>query len=752
MKRPFAVIGITYLISQSVAAYFGASFALAAAISFILCLIVYLFFSEKRNEVLITGLITATVAMLAFFAYSKLHVERMIPLEGNTVYIEGRIAEEPETRYGRYYYVIRTNCISESDMPQNTKIRVSSASSLEADYSDVFKGTVTFSSMRCDNDYYAHKQMLSSGITATAYLSNDCGYSISEGKGDIYSIAIMARRLLKDNIGDLYPDETGDILIGMMTGDDSRIDPRIVNAFRNTGIAHILAISGLHLTLLAGAVTWFLRRFLINRKIIAAIVIAVSWFFASIAGFPISSLRAAIMITVMLIGVIFDRQHSPLNSLGIAILLICIFNPYAAANAGLMMSFSATFGLIEAAPRINRYVLKKTLVDKSDITTSVLRSIISAFVTSATASLFILPASVLCFGKVSLMSPIANVLLIPLAEVFLVFGMIAVFLCFFGSIGTTIAYFFMTADWFIGKIVLAVTEYFNRFPDTVLNTGAGIGVTLTVFGCVLIGVVWAVRFRNSKHRKKAFLAGVFSCLAIVTVWYCSEIVLKDTRTVTVYSVGDSAMILARDGEHTVLLGAGGDSYGVTLAKYDMNDKGISDISALVLTDMSESGASCADSLIQTMEPQKVFTLSDGYYCDNIEYMTEKYNTPLGSSENIAVSSGEVTVSNLTDDCGLIWSQIECGKLNVLVCPRNGNIKDCPFGLKYDSVIFTDSIPEGAKTLDSKSYIICSEYRTGARLKNQLMSMNFENVYCTGTDGNIELAFRDGRLLIGGENI
>ncbi len=750
MKRPFAVIGITYLLSQAVAAYLGSAFALVCALTALLILVIYRFLVEKRNTAVIAVLITASIAMFVSFAYTKMYVNNVVPVEGQTAYIKGQIIEEPYEQYGRYYYVIKTESIDADGVRQKIKIRVSSGTYIDAEYSDVFEGEVCFTDYSSENSYTSQKRLLAKGILATAYLPGDSVYTISSAKGGLYSYAISFRNTLKDTINDLYPDETGDILIAMMTGDEGNVDNDIISAFRNTGLAHIIAVSGLHLSLLALAVTKLLRKFLLNRKIIAAIVCAICWFYVAVAGFPMSAVRAAVMITVMLFGVLVDRLHTPLNSLGLAVLVICLTNPYAAIDAGLLMSFSSTFGLLVAAPEINRYLQRVIFKNKMGIATSILRNIVSAVTTSLTAGIFILPASVLYFGKVSLLSPITNLCLISLSELFLGLGMITVFIGLFGSFGRFIAYPIMAVNWLVGKIILGVVELFDSIPGAVLNTGKN--TAIVVFGCVIIGVIWGLLFGCSKQRKRAFAASAFCCVVITSVWFYSGMILNDSKEITVYNVGNAAMVMANDRKSAILLGAGGDSYSVTLAQYDMQDKGISEITALVLTDMSASGAGRAKDIIENMKPCEVFAINDGFYRDTVEYTANKQSVPLSSSVNRSVSSGSVTVSNLTDSEGNIWSLIECGEMSVIVCPTGGNCLECPFGYSFDALIMTNEIPACVTAVNAKAYIICAEYQSGAVMVSQLMARGLKNVYCTGINGNIELAVRDGRLYIGGENI
>ncbi len=749
MKRPFAVIGITYLLSQAVAAYLGSSFALVTAISAIVITVLYLLACEKRNTVVVTVAVTVSIAMLVSFAYTKLYVEKVVPVEGQTVEIRGQVIEEPYEQYGRFYYILKTEMINADGIRHKIKIRVSSSKYVDAEYADIFEGVVTFTSYSNENSYASQKRLLAKGILATAYLSDDSEYVISAGKSGFYSHAISFRNKLKDTIKALYSDETGDLLIAMITGDESNISSDTLSSFRNTGIAHIIAVSGLHMSLLAFAVTKLLRKLLINRKIIATIVSAVCWFYVAVAGFPVSSIRAAIMISVMLFGVLVDRLHTPLNSMGIALLIICLTNPYAAIDAGLLMSFSSTLGLLVAAPPLSRFLNRILFKEKSGIVVGILRKIVNAASTALTAGIFILPASVLYFGKVSLLSPLVNLCVVSLAEVFLGLGMFTVFIAMLGSVGGFIAYPLMTVDWLFGKIIIGIIKLFDAIPISTVNTGKN--TALVVFGCVLIGVVWALLFANSKEKRKSLVVAAFCCVSICFVWFFCERLLTDTKAVTAYNVGNAAVVTAVDGKSVIMLGAGGDSYAVTLAQYSMQDRGITELTALVLTDLSDSGASCSKAVIENMNPCEVFAIDGGFYRDTVEYVTNEKSIKLHDVENKAIITGNIRLECLRDIDDLLWIEIDCGNMSVLVCPEGGNALNCPFEADFDAVIMTD-VPACIAAIDAGVYILCAEYDSGAALVSQLMARGIRNVYCTGIGGNIEIAEREGRLYIGGDSL
>lgn len=140
---------------------------------------------------------------------------------------------------------------------------------------------------------------------------------------------------------------------------DDFIDPQVRQDFRDSGISHLLAVSGTHIVILTGFVMLLLRR--LKGKIWIKNLIAAGFvfFFMALTGFTPSVVRAGIMMLVVLFGGILRRQSDPLNSLGLSALLLTVPNPYAAAGIGLLMSFSATLGIILLAGRLDRAMVSR---------------------------------------------------------------------------------------------------------------------------------------------------------------------------------------------------------------------------------------------------------------------------------------------------------------------------------------------------------------------------------------------------------
>lgn len=152
----------------------------------------------------------------------------------------------------------------------------------------------------------------------------------------------------------LRPD-TQRFVITMLTGDRAYADDSLTEEFADAGIAHILALSGLHLAIIGIIFSSLLLPLNLfpGQKWRWLILIASLWVFTLVTGAAPSTVRACVMATLFYAGMMVERIHSPLNSLAAAVILILLFNPLAVTDAGLQMSVVCVAALIFFSDRVN---------------------------------------------------------------------------------------------------------------------------------------------------------------------------------------------------------------------------------------------------------------------------------------------------------------------------------------------------------------------------------------------------------------
>lgn len=252
------------------------------------------------------------------------------------------------------------------------------------------------------------------------------GYSTSHTRLKSYELDGLQQHTqrLRQMIGNILeaqlPPSQAAIAKGMLIGDPSGIDEASFDAIRKSGIAHIIAISGMHIVVVI-ALIFFLARQLLSRlgnfsvthdikKVAAVISLIVTFAYLQITGSPVSAERAYLMSAIVLLGVIIEREPNPQRGITIAAIFLLIVYPESLFSPGLQMSFAACYTLIAC---YNSFALKRLKGGKFAVALSYLMRIT---ISTLVAGMATAPFVVFHFYQFSTYSILTNLLAIPLSD------------------------------------------------------------------------------------------------------------------------------------------------------------------------------------------------------------------------------------------------------------------------------------------------------------------------------------------------
>ena len=187
------------------------------------------------------------------------------------------------------------------------------------------------------------------GYAATTFVDlEDDRYSQLLPLQEDNDIGRFFMRLRSDLLARIRPHESSSqdfaLVAAMLLGDKSRLSQETKNEYAATGVAHVLALSGLHVSILISIVTLLLSG--MGKKKRGCVTLVLLWGFAFLVGMPVSLLRVSLIFTMITIAQMIDRDTVPLNSLFAAALIILIFSPQSLYDIGFQLSFSAVFFII----------------------------------------------------------------------------------------------------------------------------------------------------------------------------------------------------------------------------------------------------------------------------------------------------------------------------------------------------------------------------------------------------------------------
>ena len=331
-------------------------------------------------------------------------------------------------------------------------------------------------------DYLAGKHIHSYMTTAEVTILPGVG-------GNPFSRAMYA---IKDrsleNVYKMFPDPESSLLAGVLLGVDTGLTRELQQAFKNTGTAHIIAISGFNISIIAGLFVTFFSKFLGPRRgaILAILGIA---FYTALVGADAAVVRAAIMGSLALFARQVGRRQFALNTLLAVALLMCMWNPLYIWDVGFQLSFFATLGLIlyatpfsDAANQlITRYFPTSAAEKFVELFSEFVLLTLAAQVTT-------IPIMAYHFQRISLVSFIANPFILPAQPAVMILGGLAVLLSFIwlplGQVAAWVAWPFVV-------YTIRMVEIFDSIPHgTIVLGDLSIWFVIAVYA-VLFAVTFA---------------------------------------------------------------------------------------------------------------------------------------------------------------------------------------------------------------------------------------------------------------------
>lgn len=365
------------------------------AIIFILCTI----FRKKKLQIftLIFAAAFSCGATYCFFTVEKLKV---CDVNTENLYnITGTVTEKGASAYGEY--IILDNATADG-----TRLSGKVIAYLPEVYGEFCDTgyTVSFSTKLKFSEPFAYGKLSYNAeqnvkYTCTPYTLISSTYR--------FSLFGELRSLIRDTLYDNLSYDTASVCYGMLLGDTRNVDDEALDNFRYGGIAHLFAVSGLHIGLIYGIFAFILKRFRLNKYVSACLLLFTIIFYAGICGFSLSSVRAVVMCAATMFARLFYLKSDGLNNLAFAVFVILLISPLNLFSVGFQLSVSAIGGILLLSNGIKRTLIKIKSPDK----------IASGVGMTLGAQAGTLPVMTASFGYVSGAGLVLNILIIPLITV-----------------------------------------------------------------------------------------------------------------------------------------------------------------------------------------------------------------------------------------------------------------------------------------------------------------------------------------------
>lgn len=400
--------------------------------------------------------------ILLIMAYDSLGKDEGFAYIGKTLSLTGRIKEikSYDVPFGERSYRLKVKADSDEINAFILKIKESDLfagcnlhNDVDIDLSELSK-RLYGRKISCTGSFEAFDGELNPGqFDAASYYKNEGYTGILNAENirivkeeESFSPDIYLHRLnlaISDKYKKILGDKNAGSLSAMVLGDKRGLDEEIKELYQENSISHLLSISGLHISLLGGAVFLFLRRLKVSFSfplITSSIILII---YGAFTGFSVSTSRAIVMMSVLFISFVIGKSYDLPSGLALAALILIVMNHRVIYQSGFLLSFFAVIGIFYIMPEL-LYIFKVDIYHKRGIIKG-LHLLLASIISSISILLATLPIVLNNFYEVSLTGILLNIIVIPLMSLVVITGLLGGFVALVSEI--------------LGSFILGITHY-----------------------------------------------------------------------------------------------------------------------------------------------------------------------------------------------------------------------------------------------------------------------------------------------------
>ncbi len=459
-----------------------------------------------------------------------------------------------------------------------------------------FKLRMTTPAGQKDSAYYR-----GSGCFVVATQKSEIALTQSE-RGDVWFLPARAGRAALEHIRQFFPADTAPFAQALLLGNTSDLNYAVDTSLKVSGIRHVVAVSGLHVSALFGAIYFLLRR----RRVLAFLIsLPTLLFFAAVTGFSPSVVRASLMAGLMALGAAINEEYDGLTSLSFASLVMLVVNPFVILSVSFQLSVASVAGiLLFASPISSRMIALLPKQKAKSAGGRALRWVAGAVSVSVSALVFSAPLSAYYFGAVSLIGILANLLIIWMIPP--LFCGIAVVAALGGCVSWLCGALAWLLSWVI-RLILWAAHVLSQIPFAAVYTQSGfIAAWLVLVYCLVALLLW-----RRKHFLPLFLVGAISLAAAIAA---SIVVPRmDNLRLTALDVGEGQAILLQSAGKSYLIDCGGDSDSAAADEIAQTllSQGIFRLDGLLLTHYDRDHTNAVENLLTRIEIDRFYLPNQG---------------------------------------------------------------------------------------------------------------------------------------------
>lgn len=529
------------------------------------------------------NLLSSLMAILFFFMFGIISIQNyLFPLKTHNdisnfhnidpILVEGIVEKPPHRSYEKTRIIIRSEKVIISNRVISvqgnliTHIKEKSEPIMLGDRIRLWCRLKAPHGFRNPGVFSYERHLAFENIYTIALLKSDRAWvKIGEGfKNPILLRIEKWRQWIRDFLEREANPECSGIFKALVLGEQQYVLDNVKENFINTGIAHLLAISGDHLGIVAlisfSLFLWLFKRselLLLSvdiKKLAAFLTIPCIILYTFIAGSGISIIRATLMVCIFFFSILFNRERNLLYTLGLSAFIILILSPSSLYDVSFQLSFLAVFSILYLAPKVFEGLRSKTFIRDSSKgwRKKILNYLKISLIVTTLATLGTAPFVVLHFNRISIIGILTNILAIPWVGFLIVpLSLFASFLSFFFY---PIATILIHVNDILTISFLRIISFFSSFPYACLNI-----TTPTFFEMIIFYTILSLSIHIKKNERIRLLFISLLILLIIDIGYWEvKGFFKKDLTITFLDVGhgDSILVEFPKGKRMLIDGGG----------------------------------------------------------------------------------------------------------------------------------------------------------------------------------------------------
>lgn len=449
-----------------------------------------------------------------------------------------------------------------------------------------------------------------------------------------YALKDSFKRDVKELFDSYLMEDNAKLMSSIILGDSSYLEESDLENYRDLGLAHILAVSGLHIGMISGFIMFIISRLGINRRINVVVTLSIIWVYSYLIGFPPSTIRAGLMFTILYYSQLVHEPYDSINTIMFSILVSLMINPFYLFHIGFQLSYLATLSIVVLGPKVKGlfYPLKNNTI-------GTIASILAV-------NIGLFPIQSYYFNSISILGLAANLITVPLLSSSLILGMVMIFFNYtipiINSLLGAVLDFFLYIQWII-------VGFLGSIP---FNTMKVLSFNIVFIICYYLSLALIFEVIDLKSFKRINKTIVYY-LVLLSLFNIVYINLDNHIEIDFIDVGQGDSILIKGQGGNYLMDTGGSLFetnkiGEYITLPYLEKHGIKDLEAVIITHFDEDHSQGLTALLGEIDIKNVYA-SNLPIGNKIIAQIKEYNIPIK-----ILSKGDIIYLDKNTKLSIIW--------------------------------------------------------------------------------------------------